>query len=143
MFMTPSYSVPFDPRNAESESSDDSDDEDTRAPAKSVDLTLTALNSLHTLNESPDQSTFATHGVDRDRLSSLSKHPPCECKCRVPLVVLQKTCQSFWRLPKQSQDALLWSLQVQEGSSRRTWSIEGPHVQYVNQHSLFGMSLSS
>ena len=88
MFMTPSYSVPFDPRNAESESSDDSDDEDTRAPAKSVDLTLTALNSLHTLNESPDQSTFATHGVDRDRLSSLSKHPLCfgHCKFRKDLL---------------------------------------------------------
>lgn len=91
-----------------------------------MDLRLATLHSLHALNESSDQSTFAAHGADRDRISALSRSPPCECGCRVPLKILQKTCESFWGLPKASQDSLLWSLQAEEGSSRRTWSIEGP-----------------
>ena len=104
-----------------------------------MDLRLTTLHSLHALNESPDQSTFAAHGADLDRISALSKSPPCECGCRVPLKILQKTCESFWSLPKASQDSLLWSLQAEEGSSRRTWSIEGP-ITWDYIHVLFSNS---
>lgn len=90
-----------------------------------MDLRLATLYSLHALNESSDQSSFAAHGANRDRISALARSPPCECGCRVPLKILQKTCESFWGLPKASQDSLLWSLQSEEGSSRRSWSIEG------------------
>ena len=34
-------------------------------------------------------------------------------------------CRTFWGLPKEAQDAALWSLQVEAGR-KTTWSIEGP-----------------
>ena len=90
-----------------------------------VDLKLSALGSLHALNESSDGSTFAAHGIDPSRIASVLRNPPCECKCQLPTSVLARACKSFWTLPKASQDAYLWSLQSESSASRKTWSIEG------------------
>ena len=103
------------------------DDDGREAPPAHVDLKLSTLNSLHALNEEHDTSTFAGHGMDEDRIVQVLKHPPCECKCRLPASVLTKACRSFWSLPKQSQDAFLWTLQSESGASRKTWKIEGPY----------------
>lgn len=77
-----------------------------------------------------DESSFSQNGMDPDRLKQLLKNGACNCKsqCSVPYKLLLKICQCFWALPKQNQDALLWSLQA--GSGRRTvWSIEGVVLQ--------------
>jgi hypothetical protein len=42
--------------------------------------------------------------------------------------VLHRACSAFWKLPKQSQDAFLWSIQCGKGR-KSTWSIEGFTVQ--------------
>ena len=93
-----------------------------------VDLRVGAIDALHSLTEASDQSVFAVHALDPARITALLKTPPCDCGCRLPADILKKTCRSFWSLPKQSQDALLWNLQVGSGSSKRKWMIEGPIV---------------
>lgn len=100
-----------------------------------VALQLSSLYSLHARGETGDSSTFASNGSDPDRIKQLLRDPPCQCGCRMPYNLLKKTCDSFWGLPKESQDALLWSLQVQSGRKRR-WSIEGLGVQKMKRCSL-------
>ncbi|CAL1156707.1 unnamed protein product [Cladocopium goreaui] len=73
-----------------------------------VDLRVGAIDALHSLTEASDQSVFAVHALDPARITALLKAPPCDCGCRLPADILKKTCRSFWSLPKQSQDALLW-----------------------------------
>ena len=90
-----------------------------------MDLRLSALNSLHSMSELTDQSVFSSHGLDPDRIKTALKQPPCDCKCSIPASVLTKACKGFWTLPKQAQDALLWSLQAEAGTSRKKWYIEG------------------
>lgn len=82
------------------------------------------------LQEIVDESSFSQNGMDPARLKQLLKNGPCNCKsqCSVPYKLLLKICQCFWSLPKENQDALLWSMQA--GGSRRTrWSIEGVVLQ--------------
>ena len=93
-----------------------------------VDLSINGLHSLHALDEASDVSTFAVHGLDSARMKKLLKSPPCECQCRIPFGVLHRACSAFWKLPKQSQDAFLWSIQCGKGR-KSTWSIEGFTVQ--------------
>ena len=90
-----------------------------------VDMKLSILQSLHARDETMDGSCYATNGKDSRRLKDLLRSPPCECQCRVEFKVLRETCKAFWALPKESQDALLWSLQSGSGSRRKTWAIEG------------------
>ena len=112
----------FDPRS--DQSSDDSTASDGETKTGEVALTINALHSLHVLDEASDVSTYATHGLDRARMKKLLRSPPCECQCRIPLGVLHRACSAFWKLPKQSQDACLWSIQCGKGR-KSTWSIEG------------------
>lgn len=115
----------------EPETGAESDDADsTLASAPEVNLKLSTLVALHTLGENADQSDYAVNGRDPTRITAALKSPPCECGCRLPKNILKQICDSFWTLPKASQDAMLWSLQSEKGPSRRTWSIEGPHHQW-------------
>ena len=110
-------------RSSESDDESSSDGCTTRG-SKPIDMTLQTLHSLHALNESNDGSIYAQHGANTDRIKELLADPVCPCKCQVPFKVLHKVCRSFWSLPKQSQDALLWTIQS-SGSRRSTWQIEG------------------
>ena len=93
--------------------------------SSTVDLRLTAIQSMHGLQEEGDQSTFAENGMDPKRIKNVLKSSSCDCgnECTLPYKVLLKTCQTFWGLPKECQDSLLWSLQSATG--RKTWKIEG------------------
>ena len=77
-----------------------------------------------------DESSFSQNGMDPDRLKNVLKDGACNCasQCTMPYKVLLKVCRCFWALPKQSQDALLWSLQVGSGRKMK-WMIEGPVLQ--------------
>ena len=114
----------FPTLRCESSESDDSD-ESYDGKSGEVNLTLTALQSLHGLNETCDSSSYSKNGANPKRLKKLLKSPQCECQCRVPLQPLLAACRTFWGLPKSSQDALLWQLQSQAGP-RAKWCIEGP-----------------
>ena len=90
-----------------------------------ADMKLSVLQSLHARDETMDRSCYARNGKNSKRLKELLRSPPCECECRVEFNLLRETCKAFWALPKESQDALLWSLQSGSGSRRKKWSIEG------------------
>jgi hypothetical protein len=62
--------------------------------------------------------------MNRKRMKTALKHP-CACNCSVPLTVLERTCSTFWGLPKSGQDAVLWSLQANTGATKTQWMIEG------------------
>lgn len=83
-------------------------------------MKLSTLQSLHDRGETMDESSFSQNGMDPDRLKQLLKNGACNCKsrCSVPYKLLLKICQCFWALPKQNQDALLWSLQAGEVDER-------------------------
>lgn len=82
------------------------------------------LESFHQHHDADGPRDFyAKNGASSSRLRRLLQHPPCSCGCTLPFNVLRKCCQSFWSLPKQLQDSVLWSLQCESG--RKTWSIEG------------------
>ena len=105
--------------------SDSSSDSDARRGTGEVSLKLAALESLHNRADSVELSTYALNGTDVDRLKGLLSDPICPCKCTLPLKIVSKICGSFWTLPKENQDALLWSLQCESGRSRKKFSIEG------------------
>ena len=115
------------PRNGQctDESTDDCSGSDrSEIKTSAVNLRISNLSSLHTLNEGPNQSVFASNGMDPERIKEVLKNPPCDCGCRMPYKILYRACQSFWQLGKEHQDACLWSLQ--QSSGRKTkWSIEG------------------
>ena len=104
---------------------DDSEESHERPKTGTVSLMVSNLNAQHTLNESADHSAFAAHGLDPERIKQVLRNPPCECKCRVPYKVLLQACVAFWQLPKESQDACLWSLQQSGDGRKTTWMIEG------------------
>ena len=89
-----------------------------------MNLKLSMLESFHQHHDADGPRDFyAKNGASSSRLRRLLQHPPCSCGCTLPFNVLRKCCQSFWSLPKQLQDSVLWSLQCESG--RKTWSIEG------------------
>ena len=87
-------------------------------------MTLAALESLHGMHSVGDSSTYAASGADHRRIKDLLKNPPCECGCTMPAKPLLRACECFWGLPKESQDAVLWSIQSDVGPKAK-WSIEG------------------
>ncbi|CAL1148092.1 unnamed protein product [Cladocopium goreaui] len=100
-------------RQCESSGSDEST---SQTGVCSVDLKLSMLESHHQLHGQVDVSEYATNGASVKRIKGALADPQCSCgKCTMPLPVLAKCCKSFWGLPKQQQDAILWSLQS-EGS---------------------------
>ena len=89
-----------------------------------MNLKLSMLESFHQHHDADGlRDSYAKNGASSSRLRRLLQHPPCSCGCTLPCKVLRKCCQSFWSLPKQLQDSVLWSLQCESG--RKTWSIEG------------------
>ena len=105
----------------------ESDESASQTGDCSVDLKLSMLESHHQLHGHVDVSEYATNGASVKRIKEVLKDPQCSCgRCTMPLAVLAKCCKSFWGLPKQQQDAILWSLQSSDcsGGSRK-WSIEG------------------
>ena len=71
-------------------------------------------------------SKYAQSGMSQARIRAVLASPGCECGCQMPSKLLIRVCKAFWLLPKQSQDALLWSIQLEGGrASKRTWSIAG------------------
>lgn len=115
---------------------DVSEDDDTSQSAESVEetfgaaeinLNLAHLQSLHQFGEARHQSTFAVNGASTRRMKAVLANPPCNCGCTVPFQQLKKVCTTFWSLPKEAQDALLWSLQSRAGPGS-SWHIEGPRV---------------
>lgn len=106
----------------ESDASESCEEEDGNG--NWVSLELRHLESLFDLNDSPNESTIAMNGRNPRRLKTLLAHPPCACQCRVPFGILTKICSSFWSLRKESQDAVLWSLQSRTRAGT-AWHIEG------------------
>ena len=91
-----------------------------------IDLRLTTLESYHQLHGTSDASQHAENGVCPKRIKECLQDPQCSCgKCSMPFSVLLQCCKSFWGLPKQQQDAILWSLQSGERGQPSTWSMEG------------------
>lgn len=118
--------TPRDAMSNDDYSSDDGSDDSTgNTGVGEISMTLNHLQSLHQLDCQGDTSSFAEHGMNLKRLKELSKQPPCECGCRVPFKVLKDICQTFWSLPKESQDAFLWTIQSSTGRRKNTWSIQG------------------
>lgn len=110
------------PSTSEDESGSTS--EESHAGYATARLSALSLESLHCLGGSPDQSSYAANGMNRKRMKTALKHP-CACNCSVPLTVLERTCSTFWGLPKSGQDAVLWSLQANTGATKTQWMIEG------------------
>ena len=110
------------PSTSEDESGSTS--EESHAGYATARLSALSLESLHCLGGSPDQSSYAANGMNRKRMKTALKHP-CACNCSVPLTVLERTCSTFWGLPKSGQDAILWSLQANTGATKTQWMIEG------------------
>lgn len=94
-----------------------------------VNLKICTLESFHQHNQRNHETDhYARNGADPQRIRRLLQRPPCSCGCHMPFPVLRRCCESFWSLPKVSQDAVLWSLQC--GSGRKTtWAIEGLMLQ--------------
>lgn len=91
-----------------------------------VALKLSMLESLHSHNETADTSSYAMNGCDSSRLKTLLENGACDCKCSLPYEVISRVCSSFWKLPKENQDALLWSMQCEAGRGMKNkFSIEG------------------
>ena len=110
-------------RQCESSGSDEST---SQTGVCSVDLKLSMLESHHQLHGQVDVSEYATNGASVKRIKGAFADPQCSCgKCTMPLPVLAQCCKSFWGLPKQQQDAILWSLQSEGSGGSRKWSIEG------------------
>lgn len=94
-----------------------------------IDLSLLRLQSLHATCNHDDvkETKYAQHGYSKQRIKRALSQNVCECGCKVPAKLLMSLCRTFWSLPKTSQDALLWSLQLEtSSSSKRTWSLGGP-----------------
>ena len=94
-----------------------------------VDMSLMRLEAMHASSGGFKQSSaskYAQSGMSQARIKAVLASPGCECGCQMPSKLLIRVCRAFWLLPKQSQDALLWSIQLEGGrASRRTWSIAG------------------
>ena len=96
---------------------------------RNVDLSLLRLQSLHATCSHDDvkETKYAQQGYSKERIKQVLSQNICDCGCKVPPKLLMSLCRTFWSLPKASQDALLWSLQLEtSSSSKRTWSLGGP-----------------
>ena len=125
--VTSNYSCHLRQPSSDSESDDDGDDDSSSSSAcgyGTACLSAVTLESLHSLGGPRDQSSYAVNGTNRKRMKTALKGV-CKCGCTVPLRVLEKTCNTFWGLPKSGQDAVLWSLQAHSSASKTQWSIDG------------------
>ena len=114
--------------SSECSSNDDDASDSSEVRTSAVHLTISSLDSLHTMKDhGMSKSTFACNGTDPKRIKEVLREAPCQCGCTMPYKTLQRTCQSFWSLTKEAQDACLWSLQ-QSGGRKTKWSIEGPFL---------------
>ena len=124
----------YPPANQLREASDASESEcpDTVEPGKggsSIDLKLSTLESYHQLHGQGDSSQHADNGICPERIKQCLQDPQCSCgECTMPFPLLLRCCKSFWALPKQQQDSILWSLQSATGGHSSKWSIEGQPV---------------
>lgn len=111
-----------------SESSDNSEDADQQGGVGTISLNVSRLESFHAMSTVADGelSHFAQEGQSRSRIKDALQNPTCLCKCTLPERDLMAVCRCFWRLPKQSQDAILWSIQAEaSGRHRNQWILEG------------------
>lgn len=115
-----------DPSDSDSSKATSSESESESHGVGTADMTLLKLESLHGLGGQRDQSSYAANGISVKRMKRALRNPPCGCEScgSLPLKTLQRTCQTFWALPKSGQDAILWSLQT-SATTKTTWSIEG------------------
>ena len=110
--------------------SDSSTSHSERGRDPVVDLSLERLQSLALSGEHCQQkgklTEYAEHGRSRQRMADALRHPVCDCRCRIPAQLLLKLCVSFWVLPKEKQDAVLWSIQHESGEqSKKKWYLGG------------------
>lgn len=111
-------------------SSDDSDGSDDPECVQEIALSLQRFQSLHANDHGPaTKSSYAKSGMSKSRCKDALKHPPCKCKCTLPLRILVALCQAFWALSKPCQDSLLWSIQLEGGPGlRKKWTLGGYHI---------------
>lgn len=121
--------------NSEDESNSSSEDSSSsevlHAASGVVDLTLQRLQSLHAVeNESNLEpgGEYVTGGLSKARCKKVLEQPRCPCKCTMPLRVLMMLCQAFWHLNKTTQDSLLWSIQMEAGSGKKKWALQGNRI---------------
>ena len=107
---------------------DDDDGGDTADEPVQVSLTLSQLESFHSLATRGDRelSSYAINGKDKKRIRKAVDHPSCTCGCFVPFKLVLQICTAFWSLSKTAQDSILWMLQTTGGDRRkRYYSLEG------------------
>ena len=98
-----------------------------------INLKLCTLESFHQHNQrNGELGQYARNGADPQRIRRLLHSPPCSCGCQMPFPILRRCCESFWSLPKTSQDAVLWALQCDSGR-KNTWAIEGLMLQVKSE----------
>jgi hypothetical protein len=108
-----------------------SDDEVYDSGQQTSDMSLTQLDTLFNPIKG-DLSKYAANGISTKRIRKVvvsggRKSCRCKAKCCKKLCVkrLQGTCNAFWRLSKEAQDAVLWSLGKTSSSNRRHWKLDG------------------
>ena len=94
--------LPF-PSHAGFRSASSSSSRNPRPTTSDVSLRLSSLASLHGLQSTGDLSSYATNGVDPQRIKKILASPPCDCGCTMPFKPLLNACRTFWGLSKESQ----------------------------------------
>ena len=97
-----------------------------------ADLSRAQLDSMFN-PEQGNESKFAANGVDMKRIRKVVRgEKTCSCKapCGKQFTVarLHGACKGFWRLTKQAQDAILWSLSRGSSATKRCWRLDGQDV---------------
>ena len=87
-------------------------DVEVRPVAVVADLSQITLDTLFGGDAKP--TTYSENGVCRKRLKGVIKNGCKSCRgmCVTSITAqsLERTCRSLWRLQKEAQDAILWSL---------------------------------
>lgn len=120
-----------------SECSEESASSVSGGDAPQLDLSLWRLQSLHASGDGTSEkiTVYAQNGMSTTRIKTALKAPVCDCRCAVPAKLLANICKAFWNLRKETQDSLLWTLQMESGrGSKRTWSIGGSGLIHQSMH---------
>jgi hypothetical protein len=102
--------------DAESLSDNGSDEgvSDVEVPAAAIvaDLSQIVLDTMFSSDARP--TAYSENGTSSERIKRIIKEGCSECKLRCVSAFTSKslgtTCKSFWRLNKEAQDVVLWSL---------------------------------
>jgi hypothetical protein len=120
-----------DESESSSECSDEgvSDVDESSRQVASADLSQIQLDTLFDVVTTP--TAYSTNGTSAKRIKQVIK---TGCKCAKPclktvgVTSLNGACRGFWRLRKQAQDAVLWTLGRASVGRKRQWKLNGTIV---------------